>query len=345
VPTELGYYDLRDLTVMERQAELAKSHGIHGFCYYYYWFNGHRLLEQPLDQMLDSGRPDFPFCICWANENWTRRWDGSEDKILMEQEYRPGYAEDLMHDIVPILKDPRYIKVAGAPLLLVYRVDLLPDARATAESWRKVCREQGMPAPHLAAVQSFGTTDIRPFGFDAGVDFPPHTTHQALISPKKYRRTMADFRGFFADYEEAMRLELAEPPAPFLHYRGVMPGWDNTPRRQDRAYIYINSSTDRYRAWLEQMVERAMARSCVQEPLVFLNAWNEWGEGAYLEPDSRNGRSRLEATRKALCGGVAAHFARMGLGVSESDMESILVQEEVIAPHEGPIGKTGLGRQ
>ncbi len=331
VPAELGYYDLRDPGVMDKQVELAKAHGIHGFCFYYYWFNGHRLLERPLDQMLARDKPDFPFCVCWANENWTRRWDGSEDKILMEQKYGPGYAEELIRDLIPVMKDRRYMKVGGAPILIVYRMDLLPDPQAAIRTWRRVCAEEGIPEIHIAAIQSFGTTDPRPFGADAAVDFPPHTTHQALISPKTYRRTIADFHGFLADYEEAMRMEIEDPPAPYLRYRGVMPNWDNTPRRQNRAYIYVNSSTERYQAWLEKMVEQSMVRAEVQDPLVFLNAWNEWGEGAYLEPDGKNGRARLEATRRALCRGVADYFTRRGFLVTEPTMGRILAEQGVIS--------------
>jgi glycosyltransferase involved in cell wall biosynthesis len=331
VPTELGYYDLRDPGVMDRQIELARDYGIHGFCFYYYWFNGHRLLERPLDQMLSREDNDFPFCICWANENWTRRWDGSEDKILMEQAYAPGYAEEFIRDVIPLLKDRRYMKIGRAPLILVYRVDLLPDPQEAARVWRQVCAAEGIPEIHLAAAQTFGTIDDpRPHGFDAAVDFPPHTTHQALISPKKYRRTIKDFRGFLADYQEAVRLEVEEPPPPYLRYRGVMPAWDNTPRRLDRAYVYVESSPARYQAWLEQMVEWTMKRSSVQEPIVFLNAWNEWGEGAYLEPDSKHGRARLEATRRGLCRGMTAYYAGRGFAVTESMVESALAEAGVL---------------
>jgi len=331
VPADLGYYDLRDPEVMDRQAELARAYGIHGFCFYYYWFNGRRLLERPLEQMLARGKPDFPFCVCWANENWTRRWDGSEDEVLMKQDYSEGAAEQFIRDVIPILKDRRYMKIAGAPLLLVYRVDLLPDAPATARLWREACAREGIPQLHLAAVQSFGIGDPRPYGFDAAVDFPPHTERE-LIDPGAFPGLSPDFKGYLEDYLKVARNQVSQPPPPFVRYRGVMPAWDNTPRRLERAHICVSSSPAAYQWWLEQIVAQTMARSAVQEPLVFLNAWNEWAEGAYLEPDSKNGSAYLEATRRGLCRGMAVHFERRGFRISEEMVERALVAEAVIAP-------------
>ena len=331
VPSELGFYDLRRPEVLDRQAELAKSYGIHGFCFYYYWFNGHRLLERPLEQMLARGKPDFPFCICWANENWTRRWDGSEDEVLMKQDYSEGSAEQFIRDVIPILKDRRYIKTGDAPILLVSRVDLLPDAPATARRWRQLCAQEGIPEIHLAAMQSFGIADPRPYGFDAAVDFPPHTQRE-LIDPGRFKGISPDFAGYLEDYLKVARNQVNQPPPPFIRYRGVMPAWDNTPRRMNRAHICVNSSPAAYQAWLERIVEQTMARSAVQEPLVFLNAWNEWAEGAYLEPDSRNGYARLNATGRGLCRGMAAHFERRGFRVTEEMVERALIGEGVIAP-------------
>jgi hypothetical protein len=334
VPAELGYYDLRDPAVMDRQVQLAEAHGIHGFCFYYYWFNGHRLLERPLEQMLARDKPDFPFCICWANENWTRRWDGSEDRVLMGQDYDTGYAEQFIRDVLPVLKDRRYIKVGQAPLLLVYRVDLFPDAQATAHVWRETCKREGIPEIHLAAVQSFNVADPRPYGFDAAVDFPPHTQRE-LIEPGAFKGLNPDFEGYLEDYLKVARNQVDQPQPPYVRYRGVMPAWDNTPRRMNRAHICVNSSPDAYRTWLEQIVEQTMERAAVQEPLVFLNAWNEWAEGAYLEPDTRTGRARLEATRSGLCRGMAAHFAHRGFPLTERMVECALIDQGVVTRRSG----------
>ena len=173
LPADLGYYDLRLPEVRREQADLARQYGVHGFCYYYYWFNGRRVLEQPLNDMLQSEEPDFPFCICWANENWTRRWDGLEQEILLEQNH--VYSEDnrFIFEVIPILRDPRYIKVNGKPMLLVYRPELLEDPAGTAQFWRSACIEAGLPGLHLCAVE-FRVSDPRTVGFDALVEFPPH---------------------------------------------------------------------------------------------------------------------------------------------------------------------------
>jgi glycosyltransferase involved in cell wall biosynthesis len=329
LPADLGFYDLAEPEVLERQAELAKSYGVAGFCFYYYWFNGRRLLERPLEQMLARGKPDFPFCVCWANENWSRRWDGSEDDILMRQDYAEGYAASLVRDLVPVLRDTRYITVDGAPLVMVYRVDLLPDAPAAARVWRAVCAEHGIPKIHLAAVQSFDIDDPRPFGFDAAVDFPPHV-ERALLDPRDVEGVVPGFEGYLEDYERVAHNQVALPLTPYPWYRGAMPAWDNTPRRMKRAHVCVNASPEVYQGWLERIVEQTMARSPVQEPLVFLNAWNEWAEGAFLEPDRVNGLARLKATRAGLCRGVAAYCQHRGLPLTTGMAAQALIEEGVL---------------
>jgi|GEM_PF-1047768 len=299
LPTDLGFYDLRLPEVMEEQVKLARSYGIGGFCFYYYWFNGRRLLERPLDNMLASGMPDFPFCICWANENWSRRWDGSEDDILMKQEHSPESDARFIRDIIPMLRDPRYIKVQGKPIILVYRVNLLPDPASTAHIWRTICAEEGIPSIHLCAVQSFGITNPRPYGFDAAVEFPPHTK-RALIDPGRMPDLDPSFEGYIEDYLQVARHQVSLPPAHYLKYRGIMPSWDNTARRRNRGHVIINSSPSAYEAWLQVLIQEALEDRSPEDSLIFINAWNEWGEGNHLEPDQKNGHAYLEATRRAL---------------------------------------------
>lgn len=299
LPTDLGYYDLRVPEVMDQQAELAQTYGIAGFCYYYYWFNGHRLLERPLNEMLQRGKPDFPFCICWANENWTRRWDGAEEELLIKQVHCPESDAQFIRDVIPILKDPRYIKVQGKPILLVYRANILPTPLNTTRTWRDICAEEGIPSIHLCAIQSFGLTDPRPYGFDAGVEFPPHNDHW-LINPRRMPGLEPDFEGNIEDYFEVAYARMNASPTDYVQYRGIMPSWDNTARRGKRAHILINSSPTAYEHWLRFLVAKARERSSIQESLIFVNAWNEWAEGTHLEPDEKYGYAYLEATRRAL---------------------------------------------
>jgi 2-polyprenyl-3-methyl-5-hydroxy-6-metoxy-1,4-benzoquinol methylase len=303
LPSDLGFYDLRVPEVMEQQVDMAKKYGISGFCYYYYWFNGHRLLERPLDNMLKSGKPNFPFCICWANENWTRRWDGSEDEVLIAQKHTPDTDAKFIRDVIPILKDQRYIRLNGKPILLVYRINLFPDPVNTVRIWRNICAEEGLPSIHLCAVQSFGISDPRPFGFDSAVEFPPHT-ERALVDPKSIPDIAADFNGYLEDYIEIVHQQITRPLPDYPWHRGIMPGWDNTARRGKRAHILINASISAYEIWLRALVQQTLANSTTDENLIFINAWNEWAEGNHLEPDKKHGYGYLEATRRALNLGV-----------------------------------------
>ena len=298
LPADLGFYDLRIPEVLEEQARLAQEYGIYGFCFYYYWFGGRRVLDRPLDAMLRSGKPDFPFCICWANENWTRNWDGAQEEILIAQDYSWDSCERFIRDVIPVLQDRRYIRVGNAPLLLVYRVDQLPHALNVTRRWREICAEAGLGEIHLCAVQSFGLDDPRPYGFDASVEFPPHTKHE-FCDPWSFPGIHPEFEGYLEDYPGVVRHQLARPWPDYPLYRGVMPAWDNTPRRGTKAHILVHSDPETYENWLREMVTRSIERPG-HEPLVFINAWNEWAEGAYLEPDQHYGHARLLATRNAL---------------------------------------------
>jgi len=174
LPSELGFYDLRLPETRALQADLAASHGIHAFCYYYYWFFGTKLLPRPLDEVVASGRPDFPFCICWANENWTRRWDRRDDDILIAQEHRSDDAARFIAAALPLFADSRYVRIRDCPLLLVYCASALPDAEGWLDVWRSEARAAGHPDLFLACVESIHQRplDPRPLGFDAAVEFP-----------------------------------------------------------------------------------------------------------------------------------------------------------------------------
>jgi lipopolysaccharide biosynthesis protein len=299
LPADFGFYDLRLPETLERQAALARGYGLYGFCYYYYWFAGKRLLERPIEQMRESGKPDFPYCLCWANENWTRRWDGKDDHVLIAQ--NPSAADDaaLIRELLVHFRDPRYIRVDGKPVFIVYRVGMLPDPLATAATWRDVCRSEGVGDLYLCVAKTYDTTDPSLYGFDALVEFPPHGIKTLPVN-QQIEFTNPDFSGFVYDYRHVVEDLLLRPDVPYIRHHTLMPGWDNTARRRDHANIFINASPEIYEVWLREVVARTTERRRSEERLVFINAWNEWAEGAHLEPDQRYGHQYLQATLRAL---------------------------------------------
>jgi lipopolysaccharide biosynthesis protein len=325
LPADLGFYDLRVPEVREAQAALARAHGIHGFCYYHYWFNGVRLLHRPLDEVLRSGRPNLPFCVCWANENWTRRWDGFDSEILVRQEYSPADDEAHIAHLLPTFADERYLRIDGSPLFLVYRTELLPEPARTAELWRQRAREAGFPGLYLVRVESFrSNVDPRSIGFDAAVEFAPDKTvvrpsfRRALGGPRA--RALAALRRLglasprahehrLYSYRELVERSLAKPTPPWKRFRCVTPGWDNSPRRATGANIFLDSTPELYAKWLADAARQTLDTFEGDERIVFVNAWNEWAEGNHLEPDQRWGRAYLEATSSALTRAATAAVA------------------------------------
>ena len=299
LPGALGFYDLRIDEVRRKQVELARAHGIHGFCYYYYWFNGRRILERPLNSYVADASIDFPFCICWANENWSRRWDGGNREVLLVQEHDIASDMEFIREVIPLFKDPRYIHVNGMPLLVLYRADLLKNPAATAAGWREECEKAGLPGIHLCAAQTFDISDPRPFGFDSAVEFPPHRHAVGQIT-QDLRGLPGDFNGWVCDYELVARHSLTAPAPDYPLYRGLFPSWDNTARKRQQALIFHNADPHRYEYWLRGLVEYTRQNMVGDQRVIFINAWNEWAEGAHLEPDVFWGRAYLEVTRDVL---------------------------------------------
>lgn len=314
LPADLGFYDLRLPEVRQSQADLAREYGIHGFCYYHYWFNGRRILERPFNEVLTSGKPNFPFCLCWANENWTRAWDGGSSQILLHQNY--SYADDRAHieHLLPILSDPRYIRIGGRPLLLIYRTELLPDPARTTETWRTVAVKAGVGDLFMARVESF-ISDVHPskIGFDAAVEFAPDWRVVRQIYSGRLKRMLmkvgllskAYVKHRIADYNDLVIDMLAKPLPEFRRYRCVTPGWDNSARRAENATIFLNSTPESYGEWLKKVIlNELQADRPADERIVFVNAWNEWTEGNHLEPDQRWGRAYLNANMNAIRGSI-----------------------------------------
>ena len=299
-PFDQDYYDLADPTVKRRQIALAKDYGIRAFCYYLYWFDGRRVLERPLDQMVDDPSYQHEFCVCWANENWTRTWDGKDDDVLLGQVHSAESDRRFIADAMRYLRDPRYMRIDGRLVLLVYRVDLLADAPATAAIWREAVRRAGLGELHLCAVQFYGVTDPAPWGFDAAVEFPPHgwlgaenlaQPQPSLLNP--------EFRGHIYDYAKIVDQALSKPIPEYRWYRGAFPGWDNTARRQDTPHSFGGDPVQ-FQRWMSGLLQQAAIMAPPGHQVVFVNAWNEWGEGAHLEPDRRDGYANLIAVDTAM---------------------------------------------
>jgi glycosyltransferase involved in cell wall biosynthesis len=318
VPADLGYYDLRQEETRIKQAELARKYGIEGFCYYHYWFSGRRLLEHPLQELLNSGKPDFPFCLCWANESWTRRWDGKEKDILMLQEY--SEEDDISHirSLLPIFEDKRYIRVNGKPLFLVYRTDRLPDPARTAETWREEARKAGVGELYLVRVESFAKCDPHEIGFDAAVEFAPDWWNKGpqltgdsdlLEGAGSELKSVCD-NNFIHTYEGLADSMMSKETPGYKWIRCVTPAWDNWARRHEGASIFLDSTPEKYQHWLAHAVDHANGHLQGEERMVFVNAWNEWAEGNHLEPDQKFGHAYLEATKQALEEGQLASNMR-----------------------------------
>lgn len=300
LPSDFGFYDLRVSDTRRDQIATAKSYGIDGFCYHYYWFSGKRLLDVPLDDMLNDPESDMPFCLCWANENWTRTWDANEKSILIAQEYNPDDDINFIKSLIPYFTDNRYIRFDGKPFLIVYRPQQIPDPVRSASIWRDYCQKIGVGEIHICAALTHGNTSYEEFGFDSGVEFPPHNVDCRNMQEQLY--FAHSFKGSVYDYREVAAYYLNTAYGDQKIHNTVVPGWDNTARNSNRGLIMHDSSPAAYQSWLSQTIKKTMSINPKQEKLVFINAWNEWAEGCHLEPDQEFGKAYLEATLKAKSG-------------------------------------------
>lgn len=311
VPSDLGHYDLRNSEIRLRQATMANDAGINAFAYYHYWFNGRQLLEQPVEEMLRLQEPAFPFILVWANENWTRHWDGGEHQILMEHHY--SLDDDLEHirSLRPALTDGRYLRRDGKPVVAIYRVSKLPNPRATTDLWRKEVERWGLPGLYLLNIESCGdpVSDSRALGFDAAVEFQPSWANLPMKPPRYLlRRSLRWLNPRYSHhilrYDDVAKRAMQTADASYPRWPGVTPGFDNTARRRRNATILTGSSPRTYQRWLENALSRSERIATTYHDgsngYVFINAWNEWGEGNHLEPDELHGREFLDATSRAL---------------------------------------------
>lgn len=299
LPGELGFYDLRIQEIQRRQVELAKKYGIHGFCFHYYWFNGKRLMDMPLHHFIDDPEIDFPFCICWANENWTRRWDGQNNEILIGQAHSFENDRRFIEDLEPVLRSPRYIRIDGRPLIIVYRAILLENPKKTVQYWKRFCVDRGLGEPLLIAAQTFGFKNPLTVGFDVAIEFPPHNIVIEEITGS-ISLVNKDYAGAIYDYKKMIEHNIPLIDEDYRVIRTVVPGWDNEARMPGRGHTFAFSTPGLYQRWLEKTIFEEECKQPEENRLVFINAWNEWAEGAYLEPDRKFGYAYLQATKEAL---------------------------------------------
>lgn len=328
-PLHENYYCLLDDGVMEQQAKLAKEYGIYGFCYYHYWFkNGKKLLEKPLEGMLHNPKIDIPFCLCWANENWTKRWDGGNHEIIVEQDY--GDLGDLLRHVdylCEFFADERYIREDGKPLLLLYKPELIPNLKKVVHTIRKRVRENGYPGVKLIVQYPKYYFDGANLGlFDGYVQFEPRfiqdyaqaQTRSALKRQVKAlmltcglrtwveklerhltKRKVGDrpakltVRDYDADWEQLLRYPVTDRRM----IAGAFTDWDNTARNRN-GLVYAGAEPAKFGAYMKRLADKVKQE--YTSPYIFINAWNEWAEGAYLEPDEKYGYAYLEALRDAL---------------------------------------------
>ncbi|MDR3361944.1 MAG: glycoside hydrolase family 99-like domain-containing protein [Desulfovibrio sp.] len=310
-PIDVGYYDLRVSEVMHRQVELARLYGLYGFCFHYYWFSGTRLLEKPLFAYHADKNLDFPFCLCWANEPWSRRWDGSENDLLIGQEFSKGDEYRFIADMLPFLRDERYIAVDGRPVVVIYRPHYWARAKVLTMTalMRQAVREHGLKDLYLVAALSHDFDGNPPdWGFDACVEFPPHGCGMTPYV-KGLHFVNRNFTGTVFDARHLSMTSARSTPTEYTLFNTVFPAWDNTARKPDSAHIFHHTSPKLYKKWLKDALAYTCRRNSPHEQFVFINAWNEWGEGAHLEPDRKYGYAYLQATAEAL-----EEFSSLGCG-------------------------------
>lgn len=309
-PGELGYYNLLDPDIRNKQAELAKEYGVHGFCYWHYWFgNGRTLLEKPFQEVLKTGEPDLPFCLGWANESWTGIWHGSPDKILMKQIY-PGEKDIRNHFdyLLPAFKDSRYILIENRPFFLVYKPLLNPHLKLFTSLFSDLAIKHGFDGIHFVATNVPETWNLDKYGFQAlapsyhnGIVWKRRKSFfkkiKGLLSGVK--KTTLNYPKHVYRYNDARNFFLPVNFKKDKVYPTVVPNWDNSPRSGKRAVILTNSTPELYGDHLRDALLMALTNS-KNHQILMVKSWNEWAEGNYLEPDKKWKRAYLEKTREML---------------------------------------------
>lgn len=299
---DIEYYLLDTPQTLKNQADMMHKSGVYGQIFYHYWFTGKLILQEPAKMLLDNKDIDMPFCFCWANENWTRKWDGNDDDVLLEQVYSASDAREFIRYLIPFFQDKRYITIKDRPQLYIYRPSSIPNIQEYITIWNEECKIAGINEPFIVAVLTRGTISPKSFHMDAGVERTLHDwTAGNVLDINKQLSTLDTLKGSILPYDEVARFyENQSDKKDFTYFRSITPIWDNTARYDTEAFILHNSTPERFQKWLKQLV--TYTKNTLDEDCRFIvvNAWNEWAEGAHLEPDTYYGYSYLNAIGRVL---------------------------------------------
>lgn len=302
VPLGENYYCLLDKEVQERQADLALQYGIDGFCYYHYWFEGKLLLERPAEQMLNDKKIKLEFCFCWANESWARTWDGQEKQILIKQNYNEDENAWKKHFdyLLPFFKDERYIRVNNKPLFILYKPQLIKNVDEFRRFWDKLAESHGFPGIYWAFQHDSAFDYVSKMdAFDMAIEFEPFYTVRTMPNRgkqplmKRIIKKLCNMPTLY-NYDEVWKYIIDREPELPISAPGIFTSWDNTPRRGNKALIFWKATPEKFRYYLDK---KKTNLNRYNSQFIFINAWNEWAEGAHLEPDEKNGFGYLKAIK------------------------------------------------
>jgi lipopolysaccharide biosynthesis protein len=302
LPADLGFYDLRLPEVRDAQANLARAYGIDGFCYWHYWFgNGRRILERPFNEVIKSGKPDFPFCLGWANDTWTGIWHGAADKTLIKQCYPgPHDYEAHFYSVLEALHDKRYMSIHGKKIILIYNPHELPDAKVFTDQWRELAAKEGLNGLHFIAHDV--KSDPQKYGCDACVENAPFIATPVRLAgrvksavDRLLNRKLPDIRLYSEFVKHMNRTPLAADQYPL-----IIPNWDNTPRSGENGFVLYGSTPELFKDMLLQAIVKIEHVPDWENRIIFVKAWNEWAEGNHLEPDRQYGHAYLQVIRDCI---------------------------------------------
>lgn len=305
IPYDVGYYDLLNIETLKRQIYLAKHYGIYGFCIHYYWFSGKKLMEKPLEMLLGNKELDIPFCLDWATENWTALWDGGNKKVMMEQRIDPDEAQVFMEDILPYMKDHRYIKIDGRPILVIYRLDIYEKVQVKnfLQRIREIAQKSGFPDLFIMITNAFCfEDDVKEWGGDALVEYHPHLIFKLMDPYRPDGYLNPYFKGKIVDVSSFVtNKKYMLDHTDQTYFRSALTSWDNTARKaMSNAWIFHGFDPDTFKQWLKDIMLESKRIHSKEEDIIFVNSWNEWAEGSHLEPDMRYGYAYLQVIKDVL---------------------------------------------